>query len=284
VSSSAPEPTEPAEPTGPARDDEPLASPDAGSDGGGRRARGEDDRPDGGYPPGTLDVRRLGRVPYQEAYALQQDLVARRLAGTWGDTLLLCEHDPVVTLGRGTPRASVPELDVPVVEVERGGEATYHGPGQLVGYPILQLAEGARDLHAYLRNLEEVLIRTLAEVGITGSRRPGLTGVWVDERKIGSIGIAVRRWVTWHGFALNLNTDLDAFRAFRPCGLDPAVMTRVADLTDEMPPSHVLFEVLVVKHFLEVFDLDLPPIPQRAVPSEPPEGAGPGFLPLPLHP
>ncbi len=242
------------------------------------------DRPAEGYPPGSLDVRRLGRVAYAEAYELQKSLLAQRIEGTWGDTLILCEHDPVVTLGRGTPSESVPELDVPIVSVERGGEATYHGPGQLVGYPVLLLPEDRRDLHAYLRDLEEVLIRTLAEVGITGARRPGLTGVWVDDKKIASIGVAVRRWVTWHGFALNLNTDLEAFRRFRPCGLDPAVMTRVADLCDEVPPSHVLFEVLIVKHFLEIFDLDLPPIPPPSFESERPDAAGPGFSPLPILP
>jgi lipoate-protein ligase B len=158
-----------------------------------------------------------------------------------------------------------------VVEVERGGEATYHGPGQLVAYPILLLPEERRDLHRYLRDLEEVVIRMLAEVEVEGTRRQGLTGVWVGERKIASIGVAVRRWVTWHGFALNLATDLEAFRAFRPCGLDPDVMTRVADLV-ELPPTRLLYEVLAVKHLCEVFDLELPP---PAPPQTPP-----GSLPI----
>ena len=223
----------------------------------------------------TLEVQRLGRTPYAEAHALQRRLVDQRLAGEVGDVLLLTEHDPVVTVGRGADSASVAHLELPVVEVERGGEATYHGPGQLVVYPILLLPEERRDLHRYLRDLEEVVIRMLAEVEIEGARRDGLTGVWVGERKIASIGVAVRRWVTWHGFALNLATDLEVFRAFRPCGLDPDVMTRVADWVD-VPPTRLLYEVLAVKHVCAVFDLELPPVPR----PPPPDAGPPGSLPI----
>ena len=222
-----------------------------------------------------LDVRRLGRTPYAEAHALQRQLVEERLAGETGDVLLLTEHDPVVTVGRGADTSELGQLDLPVVAVERGGEATYHGPGQLVVYPILLLPEGRRDLHRYLRDLEQVVIGMLAEVEVEGTRRQGLTGVWVGERKIASIGVAVRRWVTWHGFALNLATDLEAFRAFRPCGLDPEVMTRVADLV-QVPPTRLLFEVLAVKHLCQVFGLTLPDPPPPPAP-----GAGPpGSLPI----
>jgi lipoate-protein ligase B len=224
------------------------------------------------YPEGVLEVRRLGRTAYPDAHALQKRLVEERLRGEIGDQLVLTEHEPVVTLGRGADAAAFAALDLPVVQVERGGDATYHGPGQLVAYPILALPEGRRDLHRYLRDLEEVVIRTLAEVDVAGTRRPGLTGVWIQGKKVCSIGVAVRRWVTWHGLALNLTADLGAFRAFRPCGLDPSVMTNVAEHV-ETPPARLLYEVLVVKHVCEIFGLSLPPIP----PPPPPD---PRALPI----
>jgi lipoyl(octanoyl) transferase len=190
----------------------------------------------------VLDVRRLGRTRYLDAHALQQELVEQRIAGDVGDLLLLTEHEPVITIGRGTPadeRRLLGASGIEVVEVERGGEATYHGPGQLVAYPILALPPERRDLHRYLRDLEEVVIGVLGEFGLEGTRRPGLTGVWLGERKVCSIGVAVRRWVTWHGLALNLHTDLEPFRRFHPCGLAPAVMTRLADHV-ELPPTNLL--------------------------------------------
>jgi lipoyl(octanoyl) transferase len=229
----------------------------------------------------TLEVRRLGRTPYAEAHALQQELLARRIDDELGDLLLLTEHEPVITVGRGTPgeeQRLLAATGISVVEVERGGEATYHGPGQLVAYPILKLPEGQRDLHRYLRNLEEVVIGILAELAIEGTRRPGLTGVWIEDRKVCSIGVAVRRWVTWHGLALNLHTDLAPFRRFHPCGLSSDVMTRVADHA-ELPPTNLLGEVLLVKHFCRVFERELPPMPPLAPPGEP---FGPGFRPLPV--
>lgn len=232
----------------------------------------ESDAEPGAAPRGVLEVRRLGRIPYAEAHALQEQLVAERLAGSVGDQLLLCEHDPVVTVGRGADAAALAVPGLEVVAVERGGDATYHGPGQLVAYPILLLGEERRDLHRYLRDLEQVVIGVLAEVQVEGRREDGLTGVWVGDKKICSIGVAVRRWVTWHGLALNLSTDLEAFSAFRPCGLDPDVMTRVADHA-ELPPTRLLYEVLVVKHVCEVFGLRLPDPP----PPPPPE---PGQLPI----
>jgi lipoate-protein ligase B len=151
------------------------------------------------------------------------------------DLLLLVEHEPVVTLGRGTRPGSLPlppaELGrrgVAVVEVERGGDVTYHGPGQLVGYPILQLREHREDLHWYLRQLEAVLITALGRLGVAAERRPGLTGVWTGGRKIASLGIHVKQWVTFHGFALNVNTDLRGFDLIVPCGIEGVVMTSVA--------------------------------------------------------
>jgi lipoyl(octanoyl) transferase len=183
--------------------------------------------------PSTLEVVSLGRVPYGEALALQRDLARRVAAGAAPDTLLLCEHPPVVTLGR----ASRPEhlllsgdelarRGVEVVEIERGGDVTYHGPGQLVGYPILDLRRHGRDLHRYLRALEEVLIRAAAAFGVEAGRVPGKTGVWVGDRKLASIGIHVSRWVSWHGFALNVTEEsLPGFDLIVPCGLAGVRMT-----------------------------------------------------------
>jgi lipoate-protein ligase B len=228
-----------------------------------------------------LEVMRLGRKPYDEIHQLQQELVAKRIAGEIPDTLVLVEHDPVVTRGRKSPDGDAAGVDVPVFEVERGGEATYHGPGQVVAYPILALPEGRRDLHAYLRDLEEVVIRVLAELEIEGRREDGKTGVWIGDRKVASIGVAVRRWVTWHGLALNVHTDLEAFRSFNPCGLNPEVMTRVADHAS-IPPALILFEVLIVKHVLEVFGLRLPDPPPLASPPQEGDLDERGFPHLPL--
>jgi lipoyl(octanoyl) transferase len=168
----------------------------------------------------------LGLADYRQVWQLQQERVAQRQAGAVPDALLLVEHPDVLTLGRrASARANVLDDSLPIVEVERGGDVTYHGPGQLVGYPIVQLAEGERDLHAYLRALEEGLLGACAAVGLAGARRAGATGIWIGERKVASIGIAVRRWVTLHGFALNVATDLTRFAAINPCGFDAAVMT-----------------------------------------------------------
>lgn len=199
-------------------------------------------------------MRRLGRTRYLDAHRLQQELVERRLRGEIGDTLLLTEHEPVITVGRGVDRADLSTATLPIVDVERGGEATYHGPGQLVGYPIVLLEPGRRDLHRYLRDLEEVVIGVLADVGLDGERKSGFTGVWVGGRKIASIGVAVRRWVAWHGFALNVDNDPRAFLGFKPCGLESNVMTRVADL---VPGPHALarFEDATIARFAAVFGM-----------------------------
>ncbi len=172
----------------------------------------------------------LGRREYVEVWELQKQLVEQRQRDAIVDTLLLVEHPDVITLGRRL-KASANVLapgDIPVIEVERGGDVTYHGPGQLVGYPILKLSEDERDLHGYLRNLEEALIGVCADVGLAGRRNPGWTGAWIGARKVASLGIAVRRWVTLHGFALNVATDLSRFLTINPCGLESAVMTSLA--------------------------------------------------------
>jgi lipoate-protein ligase B len=170
----------------------------------------------------------LGTREFGEVWALQKDLVARRQREEIPDTLVFVEHPHVITLGRGTHKENLLATgDTPLFEIERGGDVTYHGPGQLVGYPIFLLREESeRDLHLYLRNLEEALIRTVGRFGIAGERKQGWTGVWTagGARKLASIGVAVKRWVTLHGFALNVATDLGRFAAINPCGLEATTM------------------------------------------------------------
>ncbi len=172
----------------------------------------------------------LGLRDYKEVWCLQRELVAQRHAGQIPDTLLLVEHPPVFTVGRAVGDISKEIAGIPCVAVERGGDITFHGPGQLVGYPIVDLRERGRDVHRFLRDLEGVLIHTLQDFALEARRRPGLTGVWVGEKKIASLGIAVRRWVSYHGFALNVSVDLRYFRMIRPCGLDGTVMTSMSEL------------------------------------------------------
>jgi lipoyl(octanoyl) transferase len=176
--------------------------------------------------PRVLDVRRLGRVAYGDGLTLQERLVAERQAGRVPDTLLLLEHDPVFTLGRNARAEHVlfPEADLrargfDVFETGRGGDVTYHGPGQVVGYPILSLAPDRCDVHRYVRDLEEVLIRTCRDYDVAAGRVPGMTGAWVGEQKIGAIGVRIARWVTSHGFAFNVSGDLSPFGLIVPCGL-----------------------------------------------------------------
>ncbi len=183
-----------------------------------------------------LVVVDLGRRGYGDVLELQRSLCRRRMAGELtDDLLLLVEHDPVITLGRGTRASSLPlapdELrrrGVEVFEVERGGDVTWHGPGQLVGYPILDLRRHREDLHWYLRTLEQALIAALAALGLPAEARAGLTGVWTGGRKIASMGIHVKQWITFHGFALNVTTDLAGFDLIVPCGIAGVVMTSVA--------------------------------------------------------
>jgi lipoate-protein ligase B len=173
----------------------------------------------------------LGVRDFAEVWKLQLELVGARQRDEIPDTLLLVEHPHVITAGRSAKRENLLDLGgTPLYEIERGGDVTYHGPGQLVGYPIFRLTDGERDLHVYLRNLEEAIIRALAGFGLTGARKPEWTGVWTADggRKLASIGVAVKRWVTLHGFALNVSTDLRRFAAINPCGLDAAVMGSMA--------------------------------------------------------
>lgn len=178
-----------------------------------------------------LSVRWLGRLPFAEALEMQERLVAEKRANpAAGDELLLLEHEPVYTIGRTPERSSLrgaSHLPHPVFAINRGGHATYHGPGQLIGYPIIDLHRCGEDLHRYLRWIESLLVETLAEVGIAAVARPGLTGVWIADRKVASIGVGVRHWITMHGFALNVCGDLSPFDQIVPCGIANVTMTSI---------------------------------------------------------
>jgi lipoyl(octanoyl) transferase len=181
-----------------------------------------------------LWVEDLGRRPYAEVLELQREMAKERIAGTRPDTLLFVEHDPVITLGRSSKAAHLlvdaqmlAGRGVELFEIERGGDVTFHGPGQLVGYPIIDLTQHTQDLHWYLRQLEQVLIDALSTFGVEGSRVEPYTGVWVGNRKIASIGVHARNWVTWHGFALNVSTDLSYFDLIVPCGIPEVTMTSI---------------------------------------------------------
>jgi lipoate-protein ligase B len=173
-----------------------------------------------------------GRTAYREAWDRQLELVEQRKTGECPDTLVFTEHEPVFTIG-ARPGADqhlvwteqiLAQQGIEVVKTNRGGDITYHGPGQIVGYPIVSLRE-KRDLHAYLRDLEEVLIRTVAQFGIKADRREGKTGIWIEDRKIAAIGVAVKTWITYHGFALNVNPDLSHFAGIVPCGITDGTVT-----------------------------------------------------------
>lgn len=183
-----------------------------------------------------LAVVNLGRTSYRDALAVQRDVHARRKAGLCGDTVILTEHEPVITLGRGADgghiradSTALSRLGIDVVRVERGGDVTYHGPGQLVAYPVLDLAGYGRDIRRYVRALEESAITLLAGYGVHGERRPGTPGVWADEAKIASVGVFVSRWVSLHGIAINIDPDLSHFDLIDPCGLVGMRMTSLAE-------------------------------------------------------
>jgi len=192
-------------------------------------------------PP--VEVRRPGRMAYGDAADLQAELVERRREGLIPDQLLLLEHPHVITLGTGAEtehlladEATRRELGVELHRSTRGGDITYHGPGQLVGYPILDLKPDRKDLHRYLRDLEEVLIRVLEEYGVEGRRAPGLTGVWTDRGKVAAIGVRVSSgWITSHGFALNVTTDLSYFDTIVPCGIRGRAVTSMEELLRQVP-------------------------------------------------
>jgi lipoate-protein ligase B len=209
----------------------------------------------------SMHVAHLGLVPYERALTLQRALARARIAGDIAeDVLLLLEHPPVVTLGRSSKAKNLvasPALlaarGVELFEAERGGDVTFHGPGQLVGYPIVNLREHKQDLHWYLRQVEEVLIRALGVIGIASERSEGRTGVWTEGRKIASIGVHARDWVTWHGFALNVSTDLSYFDLMVPCGLAGVTMTSVQQEMGKGAPTLATVANIVAASFGEVF-------------------------------
>ena len=213
----------------------------------------------GGGPGPSLEIRRLGRVSYAEGLALQERLVDERKRSVAGDTLLLLEHDPVVTLGRNARAENLlisedllKARGIALFDVGRGGDVTYHGPGQIVGYPIVEIPEGRRDVHRYVRDLEEVMIRVCGDYGFAGRRIAGKSGAFVGENKIGAIGVRISRWVTSHGFAFNVNTNLSGFDVIVPCGLRDQGVTSLSKLLG-LDVSMVEVEDRLAARFTEVF-------------------------------
>ena len=201
-----------------------------------------------------LQVRWLGRIEFAGALALQEEIVAKKRGDrSLGDELLLLEHEAVYTIGRTPDKSSLlasAHLPHPLFAINRGGQATYHGPGQLMGYPIIDLRRCGQDLHRYLRWVEQLLIELLVDYGITASRRESMTGVWVGQRKIASIGVGVRHWITMHGFALNVCGDLSPFTYIVPCGINNVAMTSMEKETGGA------FSVLDIARALEKLALD----------------------------
>ena len=210
-----------------------------------------------------LLVRHLGRVPYAEGLQIQEQLVAERQAGRIVDVLLLLEHEPVFTMGRNARAENVllssealKARGFEIFETGRGGDVTYHGPGQVVGYPILELPTDRRDVHRYVRDLEEVMIRACADYGIDAGRIPGKTGTWVGEEKVGAIGVRIARWVTSHGFALNVTNDLAPFALIVPCGITGHGVTSLARLLGREVAVHEVADRLAA-HMASVFDMEI---------------------------
>ena len=208
-----------------------------------------------------IEVRRLGLVSYADGLDIQQRLVAQRKAGEIPDQLLLLEHPPVITLGVKSrndrshiiaPASILESEGIEVFETGRGGDVTYHGPGQLVGYPIIDLQPDRCDVHLYVRDLEEMLIRTAAAFDVQAARLPGLTGAWVGTEKLAAIGVRISRWVTSHGFALNVSTTLDHFRLIVPCGITDKGVTSLTQLTGRAI-SMTEAEAAAIRAFYDVF-------------------------------
>ena len=208
-------------------------------------------------------VYQLGLIDYGDAYHLQRKLLGERLDGQIVDTLLLLEHPPTITVGKSgklenvlVPQAQLAREGVSLVFIDRGGDVTYHGPGQIVGYPIFDLRERGRDAHQYLHSLEEALIRTLNDFSIKSGRDKNHAGVWVRDEEIAAIGLSIRKWITMHGFALNVNTDLARFSLINPCGFTNRKATSMAQLLGHEVPMEIVTERLLA-HFAKVFDVHL---------------------------
>jgi lipoyl(octanoyl) transferase len=213
--------------------------------------------------PRPLHLHRLGRVDYGPTLELQERLLEARRLGQIPDTVLLLEHEPVITLGRSArdehvlgSRESLRARGIQVFDIGRGGDVTYHGPGQLVGYPIIDLNPDRRDVRRYVRGLEELMIRVAASYGLSAGRIEGLNGTWIEQRKLGAVGVRIRQWVTMHGFALNVSTDLSAFDVIVPCGIrDKQVTSLSRELGHEPPMDEVIARA--GEALAQVFDAQL---------------------------
>lgn len=201
----------------------------------------------------SLNIIDLGLTEYQRALQIQKTLVKERLDNSTPDTLLLVEHPHVVTLGKQTSPNDVLDNSIPIVKVDRGGSATYHGPGQLVGYIIMDLKSKGISVPVLISKIHEIIILTLDELDITAKREKNDTGVWIGKKKIASIGLSVRNWITYHGFSLNVNTDLERFNAIRPCGYDSQVMTSVNSIKRKEYSKEVI-QTKVIRNFSNVFE------------------------------
>jgi len=206
-----------------------------------------------------LNVINLGLKDYQEVYNLQREFVKKRYKGKIADTLILTEHSPVFTIGRTgsiknilAPLEELRKEGIDIYEIDRGGDITYHGPGQIVGYPIIDLRGYQKDIHLYLRRLEEVLIQLLRNFGIEAIRIERMSGVWVKNKKIASIGVGVSKWITYHGFCLNLNPNMSHFAMINPCGLGKPLTSMEEQLNGELPQRREIEEKLV-SYFKKVF-------------------------------
>ena len=201
----------------------------------------------------SLNILDLGLTEYQRALDIQKTLVKERLDNSTSDTLLLLEHPHVVTLGKQTNPNDVLNNSIPIVKIDRGGSATYHGPGQLIGYIIMDLRSKGISVPILISKIHEIIILTLDELDIKAKRKKNDTGVWIDQKKIASIGLSVRNWITYHGFSLNVNTDLERFNTIRPCGYDSQVMTSVNSIKKKEYSKEVI-QTKIIRNFLNVFE------------------------------
>jgi len=217
----------------------------------------------------SLNIVKLGIVDYGEAHHLQKRLLQEHIEGRGSDFLLLLQHNPVITIGRGggrdnilMPRAALKAARIDTYETERGGDVTYHGPGQLTGYPIIDLRHFRKDAHWYLRQLEEIIISVLVGYGILGERMEGYTGVWVGNEKVAAIGVAIKRWITYHGFAFNVHPDMSHFQMIRPCGITDKGVTSLERLLGYKTDIDEVID-RTASAFAEVMDVDSIHITQK---------------------
>lgn len=197
-------------------------------------------------------IKKLGKIDYQEAYSLQLSIVEEKLTGSKESYFLLCEHDPVFTRGKGSKETNILDKNIPVVMTNRGGDLTYHEPGQLVGYIILDLKAEKLTVKAYLDRIENLIISTLAKAGIEAQKHPDLVGVWVGDKKIASIGIGIKKGITMHGFAININNNMEGFSRINPCGLNPDIMISVKEIKGK-EISLELIQDLMIEEFYKNF-------------------------------